>query len=72
MEWEEIDENHHRAKVHGGWLVKTYESVFHQSDINGMQDGWDWRVAMAFVPDPNHEWKIGDATPTPTKQEMGL
>jgi len=62
MEFEIIDENHHRAKVVGGWLVKAFESVLHdQSGCgNGMQEGWDWRVAMAFVPDPNHEWKLED------------
>lgn len=62
MEWEEIDGNHHRAKVHGGWLVKAYESVSHDKSLNGggMQDGWDWRVAMAFVPDPSHEWVISE------------
>lgn len=60
MEWEQIDNSHQRAKVHGGWLVKAFESVTHNLcvDGRGMEDGWDWRVAMCFVPDPNHEWVI--------------
>lgn len=58
MEFEEIDAYHQRAKVHGGWLVKAHEPVAHSTDSNGMQDGWDWRVAMAFVPDPKHEWSL--------------
>jgi len=59
MEWEIIDDWHLRAMVHGGWLVKTLEPVHHQENgIGGSGDGWDWRVAMAFVPDPEHEWGI--------------
>lgn len=60
MKWEEIDNNHQRAKVFGGWLVKTFEDVYHGRGRfgNDMQEGWDWRVAMTFVPDPNHEWEV--------------
>ena len=57
MEWEEIDSYHRRAKVHGGWLVKAYEDVFHLADLQ-KGDGWDWRVSMTFVPDPDHKWEI--------------
>jgi hypothetical protein len=53
LEWETIDDNLQRAKVYGGWLVKTHEPVYHiNGEISG--DGWDWRVSMCFVPDPNH------------------
>lgn len=47
--FEQIDDHHQRAKVPGGWLVKAYESVTHY---------WGCRIAMAFVPDPNHVWAI--------------
>jgi len=57
MTWEEIDNNHQRAKVFGGWLVKAYEDVYHKTE-SGMDSGWDWRIAMAFVPDPGHEWML--------------
>ncbi|MCP3681824.1 MAG: hypothetical protein GY861_03965 [bacterium] len=61
MQWEEIETNLERAKVPGGWLVRTYTDVFHLD--NGMSsggEGWDWRVAMTFVPDANHEWVISE------------
>lgn len=60
FEFENIDAYHQRAKVHGGWLVKAVEDVYHDQGNygNGMQNGWDWRVAMTFVPDANHEWEI--------------
>ena len=60
MKFEDIDDNHQRAKVHGGWIVKTFENVIHDVYEGMMRDGWDWRVAMCFVPDPNHEWIIED------------
>ena len=50
MNWEQIDASHQRARVHGGWLVKAFE--------RGLYDGYDFRVAMAFVPDPHYQWKI--------------
>lgn len=59
-EWEQIDDWHRRAKVPGGWLVKAFEDVIHdKSDYGqGMTGGWDWRVAMCFVPDEYHTWEI--------------
>jgi len=58
MNWEQIDDCHQRAQVFGGWLVKTFTDVVHLEGDYEKRDGWDWRVAMAFVPDPNHEWKL--------------
>jgi hypothetical protein len=58
MNWEDIDYNHKRAKVFGGWLVKTFEEVTHNLPEQGLVGGWDWRVAMSFVPDTNHEWQL--------------
>ena len=57
MKWEQIDALHQRAEVHGGWLVKAYENVEHMTE-DGLKSGWDWRVAMTFVPDPSHVWVI--------------
>lgn len=58
LTWEVIDTNHHRAKVFGGWLVKAYEDVIHDKPEQGMVSGWDWRVAMCFVPDPEYKWEV--------------
>lgn len=59
-EWQSIqtDECLHRLKVPCGWLVRWTETVIHdKSDIGrGMVGGWDYRTALAFVPDPTHEW----------------
>lgn len=58
MNWEQIDAYHERAKVFGGWLVKAFSDVTHYLPDQGLQSGWDYRVAMTFVPDVNHEWVI--------------
>ena len=58
MNWEEIDKYNFRAKVFRGWIVKTYEDVIHDTDYNGYQSGWDWRVSTTFVPDELHEWVL--------------
>jgi len=58
MEWEQIDDYHQRCAVPGGWLVKAFEDVFHDCLDRGMQGGWDWRIAMCFVPDPEHVWEV--------------
>lgn len=60
FEFEQIDNNHQRAKVFGGWLVKAFESVCHDRAVvgGGLEEGWDWRVAMTFVPDPSHKWSL--------------
>jgi len=54
-QWEEIPETAlSRMPIYGGWLVMILENVF-QSDRGTW--GWDYRPALTFVPDPNHEWK---------------
>jgi hypothetical protein len=53
LEWEQIDGRHQRAKVPGGWVLKAFTDVQH----DGMQVSWDWRIAMCYIPDPNHEWR---------------
>jgi hypothetical protein len=63
MNWEEIGDGEFRAKVPRGWLVKICADVH---EIGTQPDGymachgsgWNYRVALAFVPDPKHEWKI--------------
>lgn len=60
LEWEQIDDGHKRAKVPGGYLVKSYEEVC--SPIHGQdakpEFGYEWRVSMCFVPiDPRTGWK---------------
>lgn len=56
FEWENIDQYHKRAKVIGGWLVKAYE------DMGGSEYpsrvGYEWRIALTFVPDNGHYWKV--------------
>lgn len=59
MEWEQIDEWHERAKVFGGWIVKTNSSVFHlDNGVSQGGEGWDWRISTCFVPDVKHEWQL--------------
>ena len=59
FEFKQIDDNHQRAKVPGGWLVKAFEVVCHfDTHISPITDNYDWRVTMTFVPDPKHEWEI--------------
>ena len=58
MNWGQIDNYHQRAKVPGGWLVKAFENAARTTIDGGITDGFNWYVAMCFVPDPNYEWKI--------------
>lgn len=60
MNFIDIDSYHSRAVVPGGWIVKCIEPVVHNcNDMGrGMESGWDFRVAMVFVPDSNHDWVI--------------
>lgn len=56
--WEQIDNQHKRAKVLGGWLVRTREPV--RSWIGGERwdFGYEWTVAICFVPDQLHKWAL--------------
>jgi hypothetical protein len=58
MNWEQVDNYTQRAKVVGGWIVKVSEDVIHYTEYNGLQSGWDWRIAICFVPDQNYSWKL--------------
>jgi len=57
--WENIGTGEWRAKVPGGWLVKITEEVIDNltSSIGSRQTGFEWRPALAFIPDPSHEWE---------------
>lgn len=60
IEWEEIKQNHalflYRAKIFGGWLVRTTDDVI--SNTENMTQGYEWRSSITFVPDLNHDWRI--------------
>jgi len=48
-----------RAKVPGGWLIRETQEVCQDLTAHGrgmMESGWQWRTALVFIPDPNHEW----------------
>lgn len=58
MRWEIIEQTMYnapdyvhteRAKVPGGWLVRTRMALHSNQDLG---------LAMVFVPDPNHEWTV--------------
>ena len=57
MEWETVDDWTERSKVPGGWFVKINEPVFHMTESRE-GDGWDWRIALTFYPDTDHQWEI--------------
>lgn len=67
FEWEAVEdscnsnrnlayyEETERAKVIGGWLVKTIVSYGTEYE----KEDWDRRcISTVFVADPNHEWEI--------------
>ena len=61
IKWEWIDAGFlERTKVPWGWIVRGYAEVVHDrsEDGGGMANGWDWRIAMCFVFDPFHWWKV--------------
>jgi len=58
LNFEVIDFSHQRAKVPGGWLVKAMENVMSTLPDGRTDTGYEWRLAMAFVPDPDHQWAL--------------
>ena len=59
LNWESFDGGRcERTKICGGWLVRTFTGVCHNMPDQGMAEGWDWRVAMCFVPDPEYNWHL--------------
>ena len=58
FEWQRINKPRNtydniteRAKVFGGWIVRTCE--INDSNTESTSE------SMVFIPDPNHEWGIG-------------
>lgn len=49
--WERCGYEDYRAKIEGGWLVKTKETEYY---IEGVGVG----IGLTFVPDPKYNWKI--------------
>jgi len=58
LNWQQVDDFTRRAKIYGGWLVQAHEPVVHDTADRGMSDGWDFRIAMCFVPDAEHLWEV--------------
>jgi hypothetical protein len=59
FKWQDIEGNKlQRAKVFGGWLIKTTEPVCH-AGIVSTEYGFDYRVSICFMPDKKHEWRLG-------------
>ena len=51
-EWEKLDADTYRARVFSGWLVQALDETLKAQ-------------SMCFVPDPCHEWEIGEENAEP-------
>lgn len=69
LKFETIGHSLQRAKVPGGWLVRQYEDVMHNTESRGMVNGHDWRVALTFIPDPEHLWLKDESTDVPFDED---
>jgi hypothetical protein len=66
LKWENIphDNGFHlrRAKTFGGWLIAAISDVntviSESSGFYNNEQGHEFRTAITFVPDPNHEWEL--------------
>lgn len=58
MNWEKIDDYHKRAKIKGGWLVRAREPVRSYIGDGKWEYGYEWAVAICFVPDALHAWAL--------------
>lgn len=59
LEWECVDDDTMRAWIAPlGWLVRYSEPVCHLDAELVDRYGYDWRPALAFVPDPEQKWII--------------
>lgn len=52
FEWEELNKVMKRAKVHGGWILRSFNYTTDNKDVYSQSQ------SMVFIPDPNHEWEI--------------
>lgn len=64
-EWEKLDESTYRAKVIGGWLVKTHNSA------EGKHN-WAISETVTFIPDRDHEWTISKPMKDVLKERKSL
>jgi len=58
LTWERIEMETERAEICGGWLVRTFSEATHFLADGRVQSGYDWHVALTFVPDPSHKWAL--------------
>lgn len=62
LQWEDIGQAPcqagllQRARVPGGWLVRETLEVAHNLPEQGYVSGWEWRTALAYIPDPDGRW----------------
>lgn len=59
--WEEVETPSHlgymwRSRTPTGWLVRETQDVTHHIPDRGLDSGYDWRVSLTFVPDPDGLW----------------
>lgn len=50
FEWQRLDTETQRAKVFGGWIVRSH-------DVDDCNNHYTVE-SMVFVPDPEHKWKV--------------
>lgn len=50
FQWEKLDEECERAKVFGGWILRS-------RDVNDCNTEYTVE-SMVFIPDPEHKWAI--------------
>jgi len=57
LNWEALDTQHERAKVFGGWVLKsTLDVLVSMHEDQCPTNGYEVRESMVFIPDPGHEW----------------
>lgn len=58
LKWEKVEDGMYRSRTPTGWLVRECGEVAHIGpELNEyVTTGYDWRVAMVFVPDPDGVW----------------
>lgn len=60
--WEKVEDGMYRTRTPSGWLVRESSEVAHiGNDKNEyITTGYDWRVSLTFVPDPDGLWLLED------------
>ena len=49
FEWEDLKQGALRAKVIGGWVLRSWGAYEESGSVS---------EAMVFISDPNHEWEV--------------